>query len=107
MSKKSLTISSFIFIIGFSITTGVIINIKFNPLVPDTFWKFYIFTPCNTYLKTLLLPNSKVAFQDNVVWFNVSDYIIERTYDYSTGILSYYRIFFNKHIVFSSELLYS
>ena len=82
----------------------------FPPLVPEpytyfTFYELFIFTPCNNYLNSLLSSNSDIKFQDNTVWFNDTDYTIERTYDYSTGILSLYRVYLDKIIIFSSELL--
>ncbi|KKL71486.1 hypothetical protein LCGC14_2094420 [marine sediment metagenome] len=83
---------------------------SFPPLVPEpyayfTFYELFIFTPCNKYLNSLLSSNSVIIFQDNIVWFNDTDYTIERTYDYSTGILSLYRVYLDKIIIFSSELL--
>jgi len=69
------------------------------------YWSLFIFTPCDKYLNVLFSSNPLIGIQDNMLWFNISDYKIERTYDSSTGILFSYKIYFHDEIVFLSELV--
>ncbi len=76
-----------------------------EPWEGNDFWNLYVFMPYDSYLSALFSSNPNINFHNNMLWFNVSNYKIERIYDDSTGILYSYRIFLHNEIVFSSELI--
>lgn len=84
---------------------GCFLPIVPEPWIENTFWRLHLFTPCDKHLKVLFSSNPNITFHNNTIWFNVSNYTIERTFNYSTGILDSYRIYFNNSLVFLSELL--